>query len=84
MAHLGISIKDAKYIDIDVYVELINLVLETMSDDPPIRRATQKTLIYFYHRKGWVLMAETVKGINIKLSLDGKDLEHEIKKLIRI
>ena len=24
-------------------------------------------------------MAETVKGINIKLSLDGKDLENEIK-----
>ncbi len=26
-------------------------------------------------------MAETVKGINIKLSLDGKDLEHEIKEI---
>src|SRR5690554_3054721 len=26
-------------------------------------------------------MAETVKGINIKLSLDGKDLENEIKEI---
>jgi len=47
LAHLGISIKDAKYIDIDVYVELINLELETMSDDPPIRRATQKDIDLF-------------------------------------
>ncbi len=26
-------------------------------------------------------MANTVKGLNIKLTLDGKDLEHEIKEI---
>ena len=26
-------------------------------------------------------MAETVKGLNIKLSLDGKDLENKLKKV---
>lgn len=26
-------------------------------------------------------MAETVKGVNIKLSLDGRDLENELKEI---
>jgi len=47
LAHLGISIKDAKYIDIDVYVELVNLELQTMSDEPQIRKATQRDIDLF-------------------------------------
>jgi len=47
LAHLGISIKDAKYIDIDVYVELINLELETISKEENPRKATQKDIDLF-------------------------------------
>jgi hypothetical protein len=47
LAHLGISLKDARYIDIDVYVELINLELKTMSNEPESRRATQKDIDLF-------------------------------------
>ena len=47
MAHLGIAIKDAKYIDIDVYVELINIELRTMSNNDVPRKATQKDIDLF-------------------------------------
>jgi len=47
LAHLGISIKDAKYIDIDVYVELINIELRTMSNSDVPRKATQKDIDLF-------------------------------------
>ncbi|MDY0364174.1 MAG: hypothetical protein RBR27_05590, partial [Bacilli bacterium] len=47
LAHLGISLKDARYIDIDVYVELINLELKTISNEPESRRATQKDIDLF-------------------------------------
>jgi len=47
LAHLGISIKDAKYIDIDVYVELINIELKTMSNEEVPRKATQKDIDLF-------------------------------------
>jgi hypothetical protein len=47
LAHLGISLKDARYIDIDVYVELINLELKTISNEEVTRKATQKDIDLF-------------------------------------
>ena len=47
LAHLGISIKDTEYFDIEVYAKLIELEVKTMSNETPIRRATQKDIDAF-------------------------------------
>jgi hypothetical protein len=47
LAHLGISIEDAKYFDLNVYSELIELELKTIDGKSETRKATQADINAF-------------------------------------
>lgn len=47
LAHLGISIKDTEFFDIEVYSKIIELEVNTMSGEATSRNATQKDIDLF-------------------------------------
>lgn len=47
LAHLGISIKDTEYFDIEVYARLIDLEVRTISNHESPRKANQKDIDLF-------------------------------------
>lgn len=47
LAHLGISITDSRYFDIDTYSELVELELQVLNGQGNERKATQKDIDMF-------------------------------------
>ena len=47
LAHLGISIKDAAFFDIEVYSQIVDLELKTFSKNSNTKQATQKDIDLF-------------------------------------
>lgn len=47
LAQLGIPIKDSKYFDIGIYIELIEIHAKTISGEPTTRPATQSDIDAF-------------------------------------
>jgi hypothetical protein len=47
LAHLGLSIQDSKFIDIDTYCELIELEMQVINGKDKPRRATQADIDAF-------------------------------------
>ena len=47
LAHLGLSIEDTKYLDIETYFELVNLELKTLDNSDTSKKATQTDIDSF-------------------------------------
>lgn len=48
LAHLGISIEDSKNFDLDTYFEIVELEMDVINGNQPIKRATQKDIDKFF------------------------------------
>jgi hypothetical protein len=48
LAHLGISIEDSKYFDLDTYFDIVELEMKVINIDKKTRRGSQKDIDNFF------------------------------------
>jgi hypothetical protein len=48
LAHLGISVEDSKYFDLETYLQLIHLEMQVIQGKDHARKATQSDIDAFF------------------------------------
>jgi len=48
LAHLGLSIEDSKYFDLETYFELVQLEMQLVSNEKGSHRATQSDIDAYF------------------------------------